>query len=412
MVIGVHAVAAFRPEPTGVEVYAQELLHHMANLPDARKHRLLLYADRAKSEWRPPRFDSPLRFGSEVDESRPGLANGEVRILKFPMLWTQVRLSLELLRHSPDVLFVPAQALPRKLPKRTVAVIHGVEFKRVPSMYSRWQREYLHWITRDALSRADRIIAVSHATKHDLLRFYDADPHTIVVIHHGAPRHPQGARLAPVTVGAAQLLRGAEIQDLRSGLPANDLGRRQWQGGIRNPYFLFVGRLELKKNVDGIVRGFTRFCEQRPQAPHELVLLGAPGFGYEKIQNALLKSSVRERMKVLGRVHEVEKWKWLLGAEALVFPSWAEGFGFPILEAQAAEIPVITASVTSMPEVAGDAGALFVEPEDPEALAEAMVRIGEDMTLRRVLIEAGQRNVTRFSWESTAQETLRVLLNE
>ena len=112
---------------------------------------------------------------------------------------------------------------------------------------------------------------------------------------------------------------------------------------------------------------------------------------------------------MLGYVEEAKRLRFLQGAVALLHPSWAEGFGLPILEAQAARVPVLTANTTAMPEIAGD-GAVFVQPGDDASLASAMERIAEDSRLRGLLIDAGVENLKRFSWQRAASETLKVLL--
>jgi glycosyltransferase involved in cell wall biosynthesis len=115
-------------------------------------------------------------------------------------------------------------------------------------------------------------------------------------------------------------------------------------------------------------------------------------------------------MRILGYVGEREKWRFLADATALLLPSWAEGFGMPILEAQAVGTPVVTGDTTAMPEVAGKHGALFVPSGDDEALADAMGEIAEDQALRERLSGAGKKNLERFSWERAARKTLEVLL--
>ena len=367
MIIGVHAVAATRSQPTGVEVYTREVLRALAKLPDASAHRFLLYTNTANGEW---------------------------KVLRAPFLWTQVRLSWEMFRHAPSVLFVPAQALPRVLPRRTVVTVHGMEFDDVPHCYAKRTRAYLRWVTRDAVSRADSVIAVSEATKQGLIKRYGVSPEKVIVIHHGAPSPPRAEDPQPSTLPPAR---------------AYDSGR--WRAGnLQPPYFLYVGRLELKKNIDGIVRGFTLFLERHPDSSHELVLAGGAGFGYSQIRAAIASSPRCDRIRILGYVGEKEKWTLLRGAEALLLPSWTEGFGMPILEAQVACVPVITGTTGAMPEVAGD-GALFVPPGDDGAFAEALSAIADNSVLRVQFIKKGYANATRFYWEEAARKTMRVLLS-
>lgn len=363
MVVGIHAASAerFLARPTGVEHATHELLRAIAALPDASPHRFFLYTNPAATRF------------------LPTASAYQVRILRSPMLWTQFRLSMEMLLHPPDVLFVPSQALPRALPRRAVATIHGIEFEQYPNSYSPRERRRLALITRDACRRASHIIAVSHATKMEAMTRYGVPQNRISVIYHGAPTPPEHE------------------------------GPRATAG---TPYFLFIGRIEVKKNIDGIVRAFDLFRSRNPERDHGLILAGKPGFGSEEIYETARKSSFSSDIQFPGYVSETRKWDLLFGATALVFPSWAEGFGLPILEAQAAGTPVITSNTSAMPEIAGSRGALFVTPGNDEELSVAMQRLVADEGSRQELIQNGKANLARFSWEETARKTLRVLLNQ
>ncbi len=172
---------------------------------------------------------------------------------------------------------------------------------------------------------------------------------------------------------------------------------------------LYIGRIETKKNVDGMVRAFEIF-KRATGAPHRFVLAGKDGFGNEKIRQMARKSPFAEDIIFRGYVTQEEKWRLLSSCGAFVFATWYEGFGMPILEAQAARAPVITSSVSSMPEVAGE-GAFLVDPARPEEIAKAIEVVLENEERRAGLIEAGQANLVRFSWKKCAQETLDAIVS-
>ena len=356
MTVGIHAQALFKNPVTGVEQYARQIIPRILNHVDARGHRFVLYA-------KPPVVSLPFS-GVHVT----------LKTLNFPLAWTQLRLSWEMRIRPPDVLFVPGQALPRIVPAHTVVTIHGLEFEHVPQCYSFWQRNYLRFVTHDAVRRATHIIAVSGATKKDLQERYGVNPQKISVIHHG---------VIPLACSRTLL--------------------------ADPPFFIFVGRLTFQKNVDGLIRAFTIFKKQTG-LPHRLVLVGTPGFGYQKMRDAFKTSFSRDDIVPTGYVPDSIRAQLLSGAAALVLPSWAEGFGMPILEAQVAGVPVICSNVTAMPEVAGE-GALCVPPGNDEALADALGRIATEPELSLHLVAKGSKNVQRFSWDRSAQETLRVLVN-
>lgn len=151
--------------------------------------------------------------------------------------------------------------------------------------------------------------------------------------------------------------------------------------------------------------GFKRKCGTN----HILVLAGKPGYGYEKIKNEKLKMKNSEEVIELGYVSEEEKCELLRNAEGFLFPSLYEGFGLPVLEAQAVGVPVLTSNVSSLPEISGTNSVILVDPLNVEDIATGIEKIALDTRLRSAIIEGGLRNVKRFSWEKCAKEVGEVL---
>ena len=405
MIIGMNAAAAVKRPRTGVEEYAYQLIKHLTMLPEAAEHRFLLYVPGAtpihglhtddadgENPSRPPFVkgrSSPLWKrgvrGDFFDFPLPD--NFEIKELKwsFPM-WTQIRLAVEMLKNKPDALFIPAHILPQAHPKNSVVTIHGLEYEYFPVHYPFWFRQYLRWSTKYAVRHAAKTIAVSESTKNDLVKFYGAKESKITVVHHGV-----------------------EIQNSKF---KNQNDNEKFK--IKNPYLLYVGRIELKKNILGILDAY-KILKEKYQIPHGLILAGAPGYGYDKIKSALTENcSPLQRRTVLRSVHELgyvseaEKWELLRNANVFLFPTFYEGFGIPILEAQAAGAPVVASNNSSVPEVAGEA-AFLVNPKNPEQIAQALYKIIDDKALCDKLMQSGYENVKRFSWEKCARETLKVL---
>jgi glycosyltransferase involved in cell wall biosynthesis len=381
MLIGIEASRANRLQKTGVEWYAYHLIQHLKRLPEAEAHSWMLYGN------------TPLSMGLEK-----GPANWHEQRLSWPptYLWTQWRLSLEMVTRPPEVLFVPAHVLPRVIPKRSVVTIHDVGFIRHPELYpglnrlpgvrSSFPRRFLDWSTRDVLKRASRIITVSEFSKRELVDAYGADPERIFVTHLGINHE----RYTP--------------------LPAEDSAQVLQRFRVPTPYILYVGRLEQKKNVTTLIEAFTRYKQERGVGdPLQLVLLGQPGAGYEAIAQALQKSTARNEIHLVGYVSEEEKIGFLSAAVALVHPSWYEGFGFTPLEAMACGCPVICSHAGSLPEVVGIENALWFSPSDPEALERCLFHMMDDDSLRRHLRERGSAWVKRYTWEATARQTLPII---
>ncbi|MDD5490119.1 MAG: glycosyltransferase family 1 protein, partial [Candidatus Moranbacteria bacterium] len=176
---------------------------------------------------------------------------------------------------------------------------------------------------------------------------------------------------------------------------------------LNTRYLLFVGRLEERKNIIGIVRAF-EILKDKYSLPHKLVLAGKFGYGGGEIRNKIEKSRYKDDIVLPGYIADEEKFELMKKAEAFLFPTFYEGFGLPILEAQSVGTPVITSNISSMPEVAGN-GAVLVDPEDANAIAEAVHRIISDESYKNDIIEKGLENVKRFSWEKCAREISRLI---
>jgi len=284
--------------------------------------------------------------------------------LKWPLpMWTQIRLAAEMTVNKPDVLFIPVHVLPLIHPQNSVVTIHGLEYEYYPEMYPWRHLRYLQWSTKYALKNARQIIAVSENTKNDLVKLYGGRPEKIEVIYHGVE------------------------------IPNSKFQTKQ-------PYILFIGRLEAKKNIQGLIKAFN-LLKKKYQIPHKLILVGPRGYGYE---NPKFRDDIIEK----GYISQEEKWQLLKSADLFALPSFYEGFGIPILEAQAAGCPVITSNVSSMPEVAGQ-GAILIDPKNIEEIAEAMYKIISHSQLKKDLIAKGEQNVKRFSWPKCANQTLKIL---
>ncbi len=383
MRIGIHALAAFKRERTGVEEYAYQLVRHLAMLEEARKHQFFLYCPKS------PRGDA--RYETFFNVSHIG-----IRELPWPFMWTQMRLRRELSKNPPDIFFSPAHVLPLSHPKNSVVTIQGLEYEYFPEHYPSWHRRYLAWATRFSLKRARKIIVPSTSTKLDLVGLYGGDPEKIVVIPHGIDKTKNLKPEAPAKA----------LPACQSGRAS--AGRQNLKPNIKKPYIIYIGRIEGKKNVEGLVEAFTIFKEKY-ELPYTLVLVGPAGFGYAAICAAIARSPVAKDIVLTGWVSGEEKMSLLGGADLFALVSFYEGFGLPILEAQALGVPVVTSNISSMPEVAGR-GAIFVHPEDPEDIVKGIYKIIGDQSLREKLVTHGRGNVAQYDWFGTARKTLEVLM--
>ncbi len=315
---------------------------------------------RLRAHQIPPRFLLPVR---------PTLA----------LLRTLVEPALRLFDGN-DVLFAP-----NFFPHRTqapwgralVTTIHDAAFAVLPETVA---PETLDEIARHlpaALYHAERIIAVSEATREDVVSHLPVSRRRVHVVHEGIdPRFTADAAGDP---------------------PALDLPER---------YLLFVSTLEPRKNVAAIVRAFTLLAEWG--YPGHLVLVGRWGWRTESIRAQLAASAVRDRIVHLDYVERSLLPHLYRRADVLLFPSLLEGFGLPILEAMACGTPVVTSGRSAMPEVAGPA-AVYVDPDRPQGIASAVQALLEDDRHRERLIALGRERAARFSWRESAAATAQVL---
>jgi len=359
MVIGIDASRAAREQRTGVEEYSYQLLRHLARIDKQNQYRI--YTDKSL----------PRELVREFPE------NFEVRVLPFFRFWTQVRLAWELLWHPPDVLWVPASAMPIIHPRQTVVTIHGLEFEHFPEAYTAWQRWYLRFSTKYALKRASKLIAVSENTKRDLVDLYKGDPEKITVVPN--------AYAEPTATGS------------ESVLPKFHLKPGQ--------YFFFYGRLEKRKNLVRLIKAFAKF-RQQSKVSAKLVLAGNEGVGIGDIKSAAKQSPCRDDIIFLGFLSNGELYGLLNLTRALVFPSLYEGFGIPVLEAFSVGTPVLCSNTSSLPEVGGDI-AVYFDPLDVEDIADKLTvawRNEEGLDTHRVA-----KHLQKFDWQDSARRIQGIL---
>ncbi len=343
---------------TGTERYALALVRALLAL-DSPHQFILYFRDRPPSDLLPG--------GSRVIQ----------RIVPFPRLWTHVRFAAALYADRPDVTFVPAHTLPWIFPGPAVVTVHDLGYRFFPEAHSGWPRRYLEWSTRWSTRRATLILADSEATRRDLGEVYGTPPGKIRVIYPGVD---------------SALERIADGDRL-------DAVRRKY--GLAGRYLLFLGTLQPRKNIARLVAAYA--ASGVSEQGVELALGGARGWLYDPTWTAGVPG-VRE----LGYVDDADMAALYSGAEALVFPSLYEGFGFPVLEAMRCGAPVITSNTSSLPELAGDA-ALLVDPLDTAAISAAIGEIVGSRDRRRQLADRGRVQALRFTWESAARATLAAL---
>jgi glycosyltransferase involved in cell wall biosynthesis len=358
---------------SGVGSYAQRLIGGLAAIDQQNHYTCLIAAD-----------------GPGLPVVQPNVAASPTRVSFEDHLrgdlWLLTYLPLRLRKIRTDVYHGPAVFLPHaKLGYRTVVTIFDLVSFLFPETVPRKYSLYMRLMTRLAAWSADRIITLSEATKRDLERILRVPPDKMDVIPGGVG--PEFARPLPPGAVAAVTARY----------------------GLRSPYCLFVGNLEPRKNLPGLIAAFALVRRRLASAtpPPQLVLVGTRAWLHSSIFHAVEDYGLRNDVVFTEYVPIGDLPALYAGAACFVFPSLYEGFGLPILEAMAAGTPVIAARAGSIPEVAGDA-ALLVDARVPAELATAIETLLTDPSLRERLIAQGRVRAATFDWNSVARRTLAV----
>ncbi len=369
MLIGIDASHAVKPERTGVEEACWQIIENLKKTIPSDV-RVVLYSHKIS-----------------VDKLAAVPPNWEWKIIRWPFrkLWTQGALAFELLRNPPDVFFSPGQILPWYTPKKTVVFLHDSAFLFFKSAYRFWGRQYLRLMNWWIVKKAKLIITSTEFNHSELVRYY-------------GERVSKKIRVVPLAYDQERYN--------ESILPFSEEELSD-EFGIKKPFVLFIGRLEEKKNVKRLVQAFNL---ARAKDDFQLVLSGSAGYcGFAAIEKEIALSPFKEDILVPGWIEAQDLPRLLRSAQVLAFPSSYEGFGLPVLEAFACQVPVLVSDIRSLREVANDA-AFFVDQSNTEAISIGLRNILFNPEVRAGLISKGQARVLAFSWEKTAAEIAKMLL--
>jgi glycosyltransferase involved in cell wall biosynthesis len=364
MVLGIDASQANRKIRSGTEWYAFYLIREFKKILGGRGDiEIRLY----------------LRDELQADLAENLPRNFKPKILHWPLkyLWGLKRLSWEMLVHPPDILFCPAHTIPLIHPQKTFTTLHDIGFEDNPELYDRLSLMYHQWSARLAVRKAFHIFTDSEFSKNRIRDVYHCPEEKLSVTYLGIDSKRSTERIESILKKYGLAERG---------------------------YILFVGRLEPKKNILGMVKA------HEMANPEKILVLAGRKVRIADVDDYLhARPELAKKIKFLGYIDEQDKPALYSGASIFLFPTLYEGFGLPILEAQAHGTPVITSNITSNPEVAGK-GAIIVDPRNPKGIAWAIRELLSNGELRQTVIKSGVENLQRFSWEKTARKTLEKIL--
>lgn len=296
------------------------------------------------------------------------------------ILWEQLAAPVVGQRNGLDLVHGPVNVVPLAGREPSVVTIHDLAFLVYPDQYPAMQRRYLRAMTRASVRKAERVIAVSSYTAQDVASRLEVPREKVVAVPNGV----------------------SEEFTPRAG--SDELERFRAENDLPQDFLLFVGTLQPRKNLVGLLRAYSRVPE-RLRLP--LYVVGGQGWMFQEIYDEVISLGIAEDVHFPGYAASESLPLWYSAATAFLYPSFYEGFGLPVLEAMACGAPVVTSRTSSLPEVVGDAG-LLVSPDNPEEIAAAITDLLDDSALRERLSAKGVEQARQFTWRRTARETAAV----
>ena len=312
--------------------------------------------------------------------------NFKYKVFGPKFMWTQFALPLHLtFGKKPDVFFSMSHYGPRFSPVPYVVTLFDLSYLHYPKLFNKDDLyQLINW-TKYSIKGAKHILAISKSTKDDIVKNYGVEPNKITVTYIGYDR---------------KLFRPQSKEKIQ---------RMKKDYKINGDYIIFVGTLQPRKNLESLIEAFKKLTLNSSLITHhlQLVIVGKKGWLYDSIFEKVKDLNLSERIRFTDYVPNTDLPPLIYGAKAYVLPSLWEGFGIPVVEAQACGVPVVVSNVSSLPEVIGDSG-ILVDPEKVDSIADGIMKALSEET-RIILVKKGLENVKRFSWEKCAKETLEVL---
>lgn len=370
MKIGLNLLYLLPGEVGGTETYAISLIHAISKIDQENTY--YIYLNRESSNIDLPTSSNFISVHCKV--------NATNRFFRF--FWEQLILPWQVRHLRLDLLHSLGYVSPLFLSCRSVVTVHDLNYKFVPQSMSAITRLAQRLSVEASTRFVDHVIVVSNFVRNQVINFLKIAPHKVSTIHE-APKFKTDQIITPLEPSFRE------------------------KYGISKPYIVAFSSLTPHKNITGLIRAFQRICHLAPDR-YQLVIIGHRPRNNIPMRNLEQQlESLNERVVFTGYVSDSEIFMLLANSSVFVFPSLYEGFGLPLLEAMSAGVPVVCSNRGSLPEVAGEA-ALFFDPENIMEMADQILRVVEGVELRKDLINKGKLNLTRFSWEKAAGETLNV----
>lgn len=369
MNIGIDA-KTFSKRKTGIAIYLQDILKYFSEHDKENKY--FLYSNKEIH------LDFELGPNFKVCYYKAKIAS----------LGIYFKLRKRLIKDKIDVFWGPEHILPKKSKfYRMIVTIHDLAFLKFKGICTYNNIIIQKMFARKSCKNADRVIAISNATKNDIMRFFKIRNEKISVIYNGISTYQY------FTLNESNNYRIHEV-------------KRKYE--ISNNYFLFVSTIEPRKNIINIVKGFEIY-KKETNSSDKLVLMGGMGWKTGPIMSTIKNSQYNKDIILTGYVSNEEKESLYRNAKALIFPSLYEGFGIPILEAYSVGIPVITSNISAMPEVGGEWAYYVDNPKDFNEIGEKMILVSYLLNQNRIDINKLIEQSKKFSKDKCSLETFKAI---
>lgn len=292
-------------------------------------------------------------------------------------IWFEWSVKRALKKYNIDLFLSPDGYLSLSSDVKQVGVIHDLNFEHYPKDLPNWASKYLRSYFPRFAKKADRIVTVSEFSKQDIIKEYHVSSDKIDVAYNGV-----GDFFKPISVNEKEAIKSK----FTSGLS----------------YFIFVGALHPRKNVINLFKAFDLF-KQQTNSLNKLLIVGERYWWNDEMKTTFEELQFKEDIVFTGHLQSNDLNNLYGAAEALVFVSYFEGFGIPLVEAMKCETPIVCSNASCLPEVAGEA-AIYVDPFSVEDIAKGIITIHQDTELRATLIEKGKERQKMFSWDKTANQ--------
>ena len=361
MTIGINGNEANVAHRVGVNQYAFELLNHF---PKDAKDEVIVYLSN------PPLSDMPdLNY----------------QVFGPKKLWTLTGLQKKLLSDPPDVLFTPTHYTPIFVSCPSVIAIMDLAFEKFPQYFKARDLYQLRYLTRYSVKQAAKILTISEYSKKDICEIYKVRPDKVIVTYPSYDKERFHPRIKNKELRIKQL-------------------------GVKQPYILFLGTLQPRKNLERLIEAHSGLETDCKLVIAGMINEGRGGWMNENIFQAVSGKRLADRVIFTGYLPDDELPGLYAGAKAFVLPSLYEGFGIPAIEAMACGTPVVVSQVSSLPEVCGQAAIYIKDPYSMESIREALKKVlTMSLTEKNRRVSLGLEWVKRYNWEVAAKVTLEVL---